>query len=115
MADSCFNGLTDLTSADPTVTLAANRGLGRMFDTSQAKEFALAHWLTAGQPGGRAYGGKKVSHRSCLHLRTCGGLSVNVYRRPRPSHVIAKSAHGRARQASVWPELARSALSEVSL
>lgn len=113
MADSCFNGLTDLTSADPTVALAASRGPGRMFDTSQAKEFALAHWLTAGQPGGR----RKESQPQELpsYARTCGALSVNVYRRPRPSQVIAKSAHGRARQASVWPELARSALSEVSL
>lgn len=37
LADLCFNGLTDLTRTDRAVTLAANRGLGWMLDTSQAK------------------------------------------------------------------------------
>jgi hypothetical protein len=55
MADFCFNGLTDLTPTDRAVTLAANRGLGWMLDTSQAKEFALAHWLTSGASGGRLF------------------------------------------------------------
>jgi len=55
MADFCFNGLTDLTPTDRAVTLAANRGLGWMLDTSQAKEFALAHWLTVGASGGRLF------------------------------------------------------------
>ena len=55
MADFCFNGLTDLTTTDRAVTLAANRGLGWMLDTSQAKEFALAHWLTLGASGGRLF------------------------------------------------------------
>lgn len=55
MADFCFTGLTDLTPTDRAVTLAANRGLGWMLDTSQAKEFALAHWLTSGASGGRLF------------------------------------------------------------
>jgi hypothetical protein len=55
MADFCFNGLTDLTPTDRAVTLAANRGLGWMLDSSQAKEAALAHWLTAGASGGRLF------------------------------------------------------------
>jgi len=55
MTDFCFNGLTDLTPTDRAVTLAANRGLGWMLDTSQAKEFALAHWLTVGASGGRLF------------------------------------------------------------
>ena len=55
MADFCFNGLTDLTPTDRAVTLAASRGLGWMLDTSQAKEFALAHWLTLGASGGRLF------------------------------------------------------------
>jgi hypothetical protein len=55
MADFCFNGLTDLTPTDRAVNLAANRGLGWMLDTSQAKEFALAHWLTSGASGGRLF------------------------------------------------------------
>jgi len=55
MADFCFNGLTDLTPTDRAVTLAANRGLGWMLDTSQAKEFALAHWLTVGASSGRLF------------------------------------------------------------
>ena len=55
MADFCFNGLTDLTPTDRAVTLAANRGLGWMLDTTQAKEFALAHWLTSGASGGRLF------------------------------------------------------------
>jgi len=55
MADFCFNGLTDVTPTDRAVTLAANRGLGWMLDTSQAKEFALAHWLTSGASGGRLF------------------------------------------------------------
>ncbi|MGK7865556.1 hypothetical protein [Falsiroseomonas sp. E2-1-a4] len=42
MADFCFNGQTDVTPTDRAVTLAANRGLGWMLDTSQEKEFALA-------------------------------------------------------------------------
>ncbi len=55
MADFCFNGLADVTPTDRAVTLAANRGLGWMLDTSQAKEFALAHWLTSGASGGRLF------------------------------------------------------------
>ena len=55
MADFCFNGLTDVTPTDRAVTLAANRGLGWMLNTSQAKEFALAHWLTVGASGGERY------------------------------------------------------------
>jgi hypothetical protein len=55
MADFCFNGLTDVTPTDRAMTLAANRGLGWMLDTSQAKEFALAHWLTVGASGGRLF------------------------------------------------------------
>ncbi|HEV7456460.1 MAG TPA: hypothetical protein VGN96_06760 [Roseococcus sp.] len=55
MADFCFNGLADVTPTDRAVTLAANRGLGWMLDTSQAKEFALAHWLTTGASGGRLF------------------------------------------------------------
>jgi len=55
MVDFCFNGLTEVTPTDRAVTLAANRGLGWMIDTSQAKEFALAHWLTVGAWGGRLF------------------------------------------------------------
>ncbi|MBU8540653.1 glycoside hydrolase family 55 protein [Falsiroseomonas tokyonensis] len=55
MADFCFNGLADVAPTDRAVTLAANRGLGWMLDTSQAKEFALAHWLTSGASGGRLF------------------------------------------------------------
>jgi hypothetical protein len=53
MADFCFNGLTDVTPTNRAVALSANRGRGWMLDTSQAKEFALAHWLTSGASGGR--------------------------------------------------------------
>lgn len=55
MAYFCFNRLTELTRTDRRVTLAANRGLGCMLDTSQAKEFALAHWLRVGAPGRRLF------------------------------------------------------------
>jgi hypothetical protein len=55
MADFCFNGGTGLTPTDRAVTLAANRGLGWLLDTSQAKEFALAHWLAGGAAGGRLF------------------------------------------------------------
>ncbi|MGK7871150.1 hypothetical protein [Falsiroseomonas sp. E2-1-a20] len=44
-----------MTPTDRAVTLAANRGLGWMLDTSQAKKFALAHWLTSGASGGRLF------------------------------------------------------------
>ncbi len=55
MADFCFNGLSDVTLTDRAVTLAASRGLGWMLDTFQAKEFAVAHWLTIGAAGGRLF------------------------------------------------------------
>jgi hypothetical protein len=68
MADFCFNGLTDVTPTDRAVTLAANRGLGWMLDTSQAKEFALAHWLTSGGSGGRLL--VRVFHGTAVCGRT---------------------------------------------
>ena len=37
------------------MALAAKHGLGWMFDTSQAKESALGHWLTVGASGGRLF------------------------------------------------------------
>jgi hypothetical protein len=55
MPDFCFNGLTGITPTDRAVTLDADRGLGWVLDTTQAKEFAVAHWLTAGAAGGRLF------------------------------------------------------------
>ncbi len=55
MADFCFNGLSNVTPTDRAVTLAASRGLAWILDTTQAKEFALAHWLTNGDQGGRLF------------------------------------------------------------
>ncbi len=37
------------------MTLDADRGFGWVLDTSQAKEFALAHWLAGGVAGGRLF------------------------------------------------------------
>ncbi|WP_135468558.1 glycosyl hydrolase family 28-related protein [Crenalkalicoccus roseus] len=55
IADFCFNGLTGLTPTARGVQLAANRGLGWVVDVTQAKEFALAHWLVSGAAGGRLF------------------------------------------------------------
>ena len=55
MADFCFNGLTGIAATDRAVTLDADRGFGWILDTSQAKEFAVAHWLAAGAAGGRLF------------------------------------------------------------
>ena len=55
MVDFCFNGLTGITPTDRAVTLDADRGFGWVLDTSQAKEFAIAHWLTGGASGGRLF------------------------------------------------------------
>ncbi|HEV7265305.1 MAG TPA: hypothetical protein VGN83_10340 [Falsiroseomonas sp.] len=55
MTDFCFNGLTGIAPTDRAVTLDADRGLGWVLDTSQAKEFAVAHWLTGGASGGRLF------------------------------------------------------------
>jgi hypothetical protein len=55
IADFCFNGLAGLTPTGRGVQLAANRGLGWVIDTTQAKEFALAHALVFGVAGGRLF------------------------------------------------------------
>ncbi|GIX10741.1 glycosyl hydrolase family 28-related protein [Elioraea sp.] len=55
LADFCFNGLSGLTPTAHAVQLAANRGLGWVVDVTQAKEFALAHWLMGGAAGGRLF------------------------------------------------------------
>ncbi|GIX10681.1 MULTISPECIES: hypothetical protein [Acetobacterales] len=55
MADFCFNGLSGMTPGARGLQLAANRGLGFVIDTTQAKEFALAHWLAFGAAGGRLF------------------------------------------------------------
>lgn len=55
ISDFCFNGLAGLTPTGRGVQLAANRGLGWVIDTTQAKEFALAHALVFGVAGGRLF------------------------------------------------------------
>lgn len=52
-ADVCFNGLTGIAPTDRAVALDADRGLGWVLDTGQAREFALARWLSGGASGGR--------------------------------------------------------------
>jgi hypothetical protein len=55
VSDFCFNGLAGLTPTGRGVQLAANRGLGWVVDTTQAREFALAHALVFGVAGGRLF------------------------------------------------------------
>jgi hypothetical protein len=55
MADFCFNGPTGIAPTDRAVTLDADRGLDWVLDTSQAKEFAVTHWLAGGASGGRLF------------------------------------------------------------
>ena len=55
IADFCFNGLSNVTPTGRGVQLADNRGLGWVVDTTQTREFALAHWLVAGVAGGRLF------------------------------------------------------------
>jgi hypothetical protein len=52
MAYGCFGGLTDVMPSHQ----AAKRRAGRMLDISQAKEFALAHWLAGGTVGRLPHG-----------------------------------------------------------
>lgn len=55
MADFCLNGLSGITPADRAVPLGPDRGRGLVLDTSPAKEFAVAHWLTDGVAGGQLF------------------------------------------------------------
>jgi hypothetical protein len=55
ISDFSFNGLAGLTPTGRGVQLSANRGLGWVVDTTQAKEFALAHALVFGVAGGRLF------------------------------------------------------------
>ncbi|GGG42278.1 hypothetical protein GCM10010964_32200 [Caldovatus sediminis] len=55
LAGLSFNGLDDITPTGRGLRLEAQRGLAFVVDCSQAKEFALAHWLVGGADGGRLF------------------------------------------------------------
>jgi hypothetical protein len=55
LAGLSFNGLDGITATSRGLLLDAQRGLAFVVDCSQAKEFALAHWLVAGADGGRLF------------------------------------------------------------
>jgi hypothetical protein len=55
LAGLSFNGLDGITPTARGLLLDAQRGLAFAVDCSQAKEFALAHWLVGGADGGRLF------------------------------------------------------------
>ncbi|WP_027285837.1 pectate lyase family protein [Rubritepida flocculans] len=55
LAGLSFNGLDGITPTGRGLLLEAQRGLAFVVDCSQAKEFALAHWLVGGADGGRPF------------------------------------------------------------
>ncbi|MBX6741341.1 MAG: hypothetical protein IRY87_04740 [Acetobacteraceae bacterium] len=55
LAGLSFNGLDGITPTARGLLLDAQRGLAFVVDCSQAKEFALAHWLVGGADGGRLF------------------------------------------------------------
>ncbi|WP_333669538.1 hypothetical protein [Elioraea tepidiphila] len=55
LAGVSFAGLSGLTPTASGLLLNANRGLAFVVDASQAREFALAHWLVGGADGGRLF------------------------------------------------------------
>lgn len=50
-----FNGLDGITPTARGLLLEATKGFAFVVDCSQAKEFALAHWLVGGVDGGRLF------------------------------------------------------------
>ncbi|MBX6741139.1 MAG: hypothetical protein IRY87_03710, partial [Acetobacteraceae bacterium] len=55
LAGLSFNGLDGITPTARGLLLDAQKGFAFVVDCSQAKEFALAHWLVGGADGGRLF------------------------------------------------------------
>ena len=55
LAGLSFNGLDGNTATSRGLLLDAQEGFTFVVDTTQAKEFALAHWLVNGADGGRLF------------------------------------------------------------
>ena len=55
LAGLSFNGLDGITATNRGLLLDAQKGFAFVVDCSQAKEFALAHWLVGGADGGRLF------------------------------------------------------------
>ena len=55
LAALAFNGLDRITSTSRGLLCDAQKGFAFVVDCTQAKEFALAHWLVNGADGGRIF------------------------------------------------------------